>query len=79
MMLRVADVGSIRANTSTKREQTGVQMSEPFKGVINTDIRDSEPDRTPFEAPRAAEGAPSVLYIALDDVGFSAIGCYGGR
>jgi arylsulfatase len=55
-----------------------VEVSKPFGGVINVDIRDSEPDWTPFEAPRAPEGAPSVVYIVLDDVGFSAIGCYGG-
>ena len=53
-------------------------MSKPFRGVINVDIRDSEPDWTPFEPPRAPEGAPSVVYVVLDDVGFSAIGCYGG-
>jgi arylsulfatase len=53
-------------------------MSEPFKGVINVDIRDSEPDWSPFEPPRAPDGAPSVLYIVLDDVGFSAVSCYGG-
>jgi arylsulfatase A-like enzyme len=53
-------------------------MPEPFKGTINVDIRDSEPDWTPFEPPRAPDGSPSVLYIVLDDVGFSAIGCYGG-
>jgi arylsulfatase A-like enzyme len=53
-------------------------MALPFKGVVNVDIRDSVPDWAPFEPPKAPEGAPSVLYIVLDDVGFSAIGCYGG-
>jgi arylsulfatase len=53
-------------------------MAEPFKGVINVDIRDSEPDWAPFEAPKAPDGAPSVVYIVLDDVGFSATSCYGG-
>ncbi|HXZ58025.1 MAG TPA: sulfatase-like hydrolase/transferase [Gaiellaceae bacterium] len=53
-------------------------MSEPFKGVINVDIRESEPDWTPYEPPIAPEGAPSVVYVVLDDVGFSACGCYGG-
>jgi arylsulfatase A-like enzyme len=53
-------------------------MSEPFKGVVNVDIRDSVPDWSPFEAPKAPEGAPNVLYIVLDDVGFSALGGYGG-
>jgi arylsulfatase A-like enzyme len=53
-------------------------MSEPFKGKINVDIRDSVPDWSPFEPPRASEGATSVVYIVLDDVGFSAMECYGG-
>jgi arylsulfatase A-like enzyme len=53
-------------------------MSEPFKGTINVDIRDSEPDWAPFEPAKAPDGAPNVVYIVLDDVGFSAMGCYGG-
>ena len=53
-------------------------MGEPFKGTINIDIRDSVPDWSPFEPPKAPEGAPNVVYIVLDDVGFSAMGCYGG-
>ena len=53
-------------------------MSEPFKGTINIDIRDSVPDWSPFEPPKAPDGAPNVVYIVLDDVGFSAMSCYGG-
>jgi hypothetical protein len=53
-------------------------MAEPFGGVVNVDIRDSEPDWSPFESARAPEGAPNVVYIVLDEVGFSAISCYGG-
>ncbi len=53
-------------------------MSKPFKGVINLDIRDSVPDWSPFEAPTAPAGAPSVVFIVLDDVGFSALSPYGG-
>jgi arylsulfatase len=44
-------------------------MSEPFKGTVNVDIRDSVPDRAPFEPPNAPDGAPNVVYIVLDDVG----------
>jgi hypothetical protein len=36
------------------------------------------PDWEPFEPPKAPDGAPSVVYIVLDDVGFSAIRSYGG-
>ncbi len=53
-------------------------MAREFAGTINIDIRDSEPDWSPFEPPKAPEGAPSVVYIVLDDVGFSAMSCYGG-
>jgi arylsulfatase len=53
-------------------------MTEPFKGVINVDIRDSVPDWAPFEPPTAPEGSPNVLYMVLDDVGYSALDCYGG-
>ena len=53
-------------------------MTSDFKGKINVDIRDSEPDWTPFEPPKAPDGAPNVVYIVLDDVGFSAMAPYGG-
>ena len=53
-------------------------MAKPFKGVVNVDIRDSTPDWAPFEPPKAPDKAPNVVYIVLDDVGFSAMSCYGG-
>ena len=53
-------------------------MANQFQGTVNLDIRDSVPDWAPFEAPRAPEGSPNVVYIVLDDVGFSAMKPYGG-
>ncbi|MGN6556745.1 MAG: arylsulfatase [Solirubrobacterales bacterium] len=53
-------------------------MARDFGGTINIDIRDSVPDWSPFEPPKAPEGSPNVVYIVLDDVGFSAMSCYGG-
>ncbi|MGZ8688636.1 MAG: arylsulfatase, partial [Gaiellaceae bacterium] len=53
-------------------------MSRPFKGVVNIDIKDSTPDWEPYTQPIAPEGAPNVLYVVLDDVGFSAMEPYGG-
>src|SRR4051794_32723171 len=53
-------------------------MVEQFKGTVNVDIRDSVPDWTPFEPPKAPAGAPNVVYVVLDDVGYSAMSCYGG-
>jgi arylsulfatase A-like enzyme len=53
-------------------------MSKPFRGTINVDDRDSIPDWEPYLQPVAPEGAPSVLYIVLDDVGYSAMEPWGG-
>jgi arylsulfatase A-like enzyme len=46
-----------------------------FEGVIGRDYRDSRPWWPPFDQPPA--GAPNVLLIVLDDVGFAQLGCYG--
>jgi arylsulfatase A-like enzyme len=35
-------------------------------------------DWSPFVPPKAPEGAASVVYVVLDDVGFSAMESYGG-
>ena len=53
-------------------------MSEPFRGVINIDIKQSTPDWAPYTQPKAPEGAPNLLYIVLDDVGFGAMEPFGG-
>jgi arylsulfatase A-like enzyme len=53
-------------------------MGKPFKGMVNIDIKDSTPDWEPYRQPTAPQGAPSVLYVVLDDVGFSAMEPYGG-
>ena len=53
-------------------------MSKKFQGVINIDDRDSTPDWSPYLQPVAPPGSPSVLYIVLDDVGFSAMEPWGG-
>ena len=46
-------------------------MAHDFKGTINVDIRDSVPDWSPFGARKGPAGAPNVVCIVLDDVGFS--------
>jgi len=53
------------------------QSETPFKGSIGTTYRDSQP-WWPDE-PSARKGAPNVVIIVLDDVGFSDLGCYGSE
>lgn len=53
-------------------------MVKGFKGRIALDIRDSEPDWEPFLSPWAPKGAPNVLMIVWDDVGYGTMDCYGG-
>jgi arylsulfatase len=53
-------------------------MNKRFGGTIDVDVRDSTPDWEPYMQPVAPEGAPSVLYIVLDDTGFSAMEPWGG-
>jgi arylsulfatase A-like enzyme len=53
-------------------------MGKQFKGTIDIDDRDSVPDWEPYLQPVAPPGAPNVLYIVLDDTGFSAMEPWGG-
>ncbi len=51
------------------------ESGAPFPGVIGRTAEESSPA---WPAPiRAAEGAPNVLFIVLDDTGFGQLGCYG--
>ncbi|MCW2573823.1 MAG: sulfatase [Frankiales bacterium] len=48
-----------------------------FKGRIGRTYRESQPWWPPV--PAAPAGAPNVVFIVLDDVGFSDLGCYGSE
>ena len=49
----------------------------PFAGVIRPTADQSTPS-WPTQ-PRAPKGAPNVLFVMLDDVGFAQLGCYGAH
>ena len=53
-------------------------MTKGFNGRIALDIRDSVPDWAPYLAPKAAAGAPNVLLIAWDDLGYATMDLFGG-
>ena len=53
-------------------------MAKQFKGKIAVDIRDSTPDWEPYLAPKAPDGAPNVLFLAWDDLGYATMDAFGG-
>ena len=53
-------------------------MAPTFNGTINLDIRDSTPDWAPYLAPEAPAGAPNVVYIVWDDLGYGTMDLFGG-
>ena len=53
-------------------------MPPKFSGKIAVDIRESTPDWAPYLPPKAPAGAPNVLMIAWDDLGFATMDIYGG-
>ncbi len=53
-------------------------LAPEFKGKIGPNYKESTPDFSPALPVTAPEGAPNVLVIVLDDVGYGHLGCYGG-
>src|SRR5574341_1040951 len=51
-------------------------MPEQFKGVVGRYASESKPWWP--QPPRANEGAPNILYIVLDDVGYGQLSSFGG-
>jgi arylsulfatase len=61
---------------SAERKSPGKRK---FNGVTKLDVRDSKPDWTPYEQPRAAVGAPNILVILYDDTGLASWSPFGGK
>lgn len=62
--------------SQASQAQNITQQQQPFKGVIGKTLADSKESWTePIKAPK---GAPNVIWILLDDVGFGATSTFGG-
>jgi arylsulfatase A-like enzyme len=72
--LALGSVPRIGRHTS-ERSESIMENARGFTGRIGRTVNDSEPSWP--SAPRPRAGAPNVVLIVLDDVGFSQIGCYG--
>jgi arylsulfatase A-like enzyme len=73
---QLAPIVSAPGTTATARV-TPAPGQPPFEGIIAPTVRES----TPYwpAQPRAPQGAPNVVFIMLDDFGFSQLGCYGAQ
>ena len=56
--------------------QNFTQQQQPFKGIVGKTIADSKEAWTPNV--KAPKGAPNVIWILLDDVGYGASATFGG-
>ncbi|MGF6575008.1 arylsulfatase [Paraburkholderia fungorum] len=87
LLKTVAIAVSLVSTTSVQAQQNAMPSATPgtvlpdrrpgeFKGTIGTTFADSKPD---FPKNRAAPaGAPNIILILLDDVGFGATSTFGG-
>ncbi|HEY3837805.1 MAG TPA: arylsulfatase [Bryobacteraceae bacterium] len=65
------------ARRSAAQESCSATASSDFTGVIGRTAADSKP--APLATPRARNNSPNVVYIVLDDTGFSDLHCYGSE
>jgi hypothetical protein len=71
----VCAAGSL-LSTVTSAQDVLPKPPAPFKGQIGLSAKDSKPDfPKPIQAP---EGAPNIVLLLLDDVGFGASSTFGG-
>ncbi|NEP35753.1 arylsulfatase [Moorena sp. SIO3B2] len=54
------------------------QPDPEFNGDIDVSYKNSTPDTSILQSPEAPEGAPNIVLVLLDDVGFSSAATFGG-
>src|SRR5215217_9133660 len=78
------DKGHISKGVRTLSQDHEVQREilplpdRPFTGLITHDTKDPDASFPPIEPLRPPKGAPNVLVVLLDDVGFGASSAFGG-
>jgi len=72
-------LGALSAPTAGAQQSKPSPSTNPFKGVIKLDVRDSVPDWGPYTPKKAPKGAPNILFVLYDDTGLAAWSSYGGR
>jgi hypothetical protein len=70
-------IGTSPHNTVARAQEMLPRPEPPFKGTIGRTYKDSVPDKIPLI--KAADGAPNVLLILIDDCGFGQWGTFGGQ
>jgi arylsulfatase A-like enzyme len=74
----LASTADAQAPTASATGQSVLPHAEPrFKGNVGTTFKDSDPAAFP-KAVKAPDGAPNVLLVLLDDVGFGQFSVAGG-
>ena len=72
----IAMMLTIHAGSTAFAQDVLPRPPQPFKGTVNLRAKESQPD---FPQPlKAPAGAPNVLLVLLDDVGFGATSTFGG-
>lgn len=79
MLACLAAMAAALAATAASHRASAAQATDstaPFKGKIEISARDSVPDWP--EPHRAPQGAPNIVLILLDDIGFADTDAFGG-
>jgi arylsulfatase len=68
-----------QSNNTSRRIQRGILPipDKPYTGFVAYDAKDPDSGFAPIEELRPPEGAPNVLIVLLDDVGFGASSAFG--
>jgi arylsulfatase len=73
-------LGAAGASVASGQQQQECAAPTPanaFDGVIGRTAADSKP--APLKIPQARAGSPNVIYLILDDTGFSDLHCFGSE